>query len=295
MLDLFRAEWQKTVGNKWVIGFLLWIFPVGALAYIIVMGLLALFMEPVQDTFIQEGMQWTTAMLGAWSFPSNLFGRMFLLGFTAVVFAGEYQWGTWKNIIPRRRRDALIGVKFLVLGLLVLFTFTLTSLIQGVGRGVHARIAGVAYGPPFSSEILVDFLGNYALQMGVSFTAVLITAIYAALAAMIMRSILGGVMVGVGVSIVEPLSALGFLSLARMFDTVIPLHLFRLVPFYNLENVSAWIQLGEPNRMLRGMFAPFEQAAPVDGVAFSLLMLLAWVILGVGLTLVLFRRQDITT
>jgi hypothetical protein len=29
MTEPLRAEWQKTVGNRWVFGFLLWIFPTG--------------------------------------------------------------------------------------------------------------------------------------------------------------------------------------------------------------------------------------------------------------------------
>ena len=61
-------------------------------------------------------MMWTDTFMASWGFANNLFGRMFLLGFTAVTFAGEYQWGTWKNIIPRQRRSLLIMAKFINLG-----------------------------------------------------------------------------------------------------------------------------------------------------------------------------------
>ena len=163
MLNLYHAELQKTIGNRWVLGFLLWIFPVGAFGVVIIYTLLAFFFENFGENFFQIPPEWTTTMISVWSFPTNTLGQMFLIGLTAVSFAGEYQWGTWKNILPRRRRYALIGVKFLTLGTLVLFAFTLMSIIVGVGFGVISAVAGIEYGPAFSGEVFIEFLGDYAL------------------------------------------------------------------------------------------------------------------------------------
>ncbi len=93
-------------------------------------------------------------MLSPWSFANNLFGHTFLLGFTAVTFAGEYQWGTWKNIVPRQRRSLLIIAKFINLGVLILIAFGLMSLILGLGQGLLTRMAGVPYGPEVTSAQL---------------------------------------------------------------------------------------------------------------------------------------------
>jgi hypothetical protein len=38
--SLFRAEWIKIAGNRWVTSALIWIFPVGALAFVAVMSLI---------------------------------------------------------------------------------------------------------------------------------------------------------------------------------------------------------------------------------------------------------------
>jgi hypothetical protein len=49
VLQLFHAEWIKLVGNRWRAAFLLWIFPIGTLAFVIVMSVLvALFCFPIR-------------------------------------------------------------------------------------------------------------------------------------------------------------------------------------------------------------------------------------------------------
>ncbi len=295
MVDLFRAEWQKAVGHRWAAGFLIWIFPVGAVGFVITMGVLALFSDSIRAGLVHEAPQWTTTMIFVWSFPNNLFGRMFLLGYTAFLFAGEYQWGTWKNTIPRRHRMALIGIKFLVLALLIVGAFVLMSVIMGVGRWFHAAVAGFPYGPAITGGVVRSFLADYALQAGLTFMSVLITAVIAALAAMAMRSILGGVMVGIGIAIVEPLSLALLLGVARLFDSVTVLHLFRFTPTYNIENISSWINGSTGLNLLKGPFSWFGAVAPVDGIGFSITVLLGWVVVGIATILILFQRQDITS
>ena len=225
MVNVLRAELQKMVGNRWTTGFLIWIFPVGALGFVGLMSLLALLIPSFRDNIYPS--LWTDNFLVPWGFINNLFGRMFLLGFTAVTFAGEYQWGTWKNIVPRQRRGLLIMAKFIVLGVLILIAFSLMSLIFGFGYGILTRIADITYGPEVTGQVVREFLSDYALQATLTFVSVIIASIYAALSALLMRSILGGIMVGVGISMVEPLIFGANLWLARLFDSVFFLHLGR--------------------------------------------------------------------
>ena len=121
MTSLFHAEWQKAVGNRWVTGFLVWIFPVGALAFVIFSCITMLLVSSFREVFAQDISTWTASMVGVWAFATNPFGRMFLIGFMAVTFAGEYQWQTWKNVIPRSSRTSLILVKFLEYFLFLVF------------------------------------------------------------------------------------------------------------------------------------------------------------------------------
>jgi ABC-type transport system involved in multi-copper enzyme maturation permease subunit len=293
MFDVLRAEWQKMVGNRWTTGFLVWIFPVGALGFVGAMSLAAL-LSPSFRNNIQVSL-WTDNFMMPWGFANNLFGRTFLLGFTAVTFAGEYQWGTWKNLIPRQRRVMLIMAKFINLGVLILIAFGLMSLIFGFGYGILTRIADITYGPEVTGEIVREFAGDYALQATLAFISVIIASIYAALSALLMQSILGGIMVGVGFSIVEPLIFGANLWLARLFDNAFFLHLGRISPFYNVENVNSWVRADHAVSWLEPLFQLFNETAPADSLGFSVVVLLAWLVLGIGLVLYLFQRQDITT
>jgi hypothetical protein len=126
---------------------------------------------------------------------------MILLGFAAVVFAGEYQWGTWKNIVPRNRRVMLLLMKFMALGVFVVLAFVLMSIIWVIGLGVLAQIAGAEYGPAVTLHVLSDFAEDYAIQAALTFTSMMIAAGYAALAGMLTRSILGGVLVSFGITL----------------------------------------------------------------------------------------------
>ena len=295
MAELMRAEAQKIVGNRWVAGFLLWIFPIGALGFSVVLVLIALISPSARNELSQNSILWTEEMVTMWSIPSNVLGRMLLLGLTAVVFAGEYQWGTWKNVAPRSGRGRLILTKFLVLGLLVVIAFAAMSLIWGLGQILLAAVAGSDLGPAVNGRVLRTFAGDYALQASLAFTSVVIGAGYVALAAMFMRSILGGVLVGLGITVAEPVSFLGLLGIARLLDVPQIYHIFRLTPFYNLDNVSTWVRYNTASSF--GMtFREFGSAYVFsDSLAYSLVVLALWVFALVGLNVVLFRRQDITS
>lgn len=293
MVDVLHAEWQKMVGNRWTIGFLIWIFPVGALGIVVGLSLMALLNPSSRDNLYL--LMWTDAFMAPWSFINNVFGQMFLLGFTAVTFAGEFQWGTWKNIVPRQRRGLLIISKFINLGVLILITFILTSLIFGFGYGILSTIAGEPYGPEMTGEILREFLGDYTLEATLAFVSISITSVYAALAAILMRSILGGVMVGIGISFADPVLFTFSLWLSRVLDRAFFLNLARISPFYNIENIKSWVRNDQAVNWMETSFEMFHEKAPVDSMDFSMLMLASLVLLGIGLVLYLFQRQDITT
>jgi ABC-type transport system involved in multi-copper enzyme maturation permease subunit len=292
MINLFRAEWQKISGNRWVVGFLIWVFPAAIAALVVLATLYALFGTPegkrafglLSDTPIQ----WTHQMINVWNIPNEFFGRFILIAFAAVVFAGEYQWGTWKNLLPRRQRVPLILTKFVALGAFVVVAFGAASLILGVGWGIPVRIAGSEYGPPLSGAVLSEFLSDYLVQAATAFTATLIAASYAALAAMVTRSILASMMVGSGIMLVEMVSPGLFSLLGVLVGRPELAALYQLMPSYNLSNVASWASWGQPT------FFQLEYAEP-NSLGLSLLILVIWVVGLVGLTTYLFQRQDVTS
>lgn len=294
MLNLFRAEWYKVAGNRWVVIGLIWIFPIVVIVFLAIAALILALDAGVRDAFAAETYHWTDMAVGVWNVPNNPFLRIILLGFMATVFAGEYQWGTWKNTLPRNRRVALILAKFFTVGVYVLLAFVLTSVILTLGWGVLMQIARASYGPKLTGEVLADFAQDYAAQASTSFTTTIISAGYAALAGMITRSILGSLIVSFILTVVEMVSFAGFALAGWLLDLPKLVTAYRFIPTYNVLNVLEWVNNGRSHTRVFYESEP-NQVMIAESLEFSLLMLTVWVIGLVTLTAYLFWRQDITT
>jgi ABC-2 type transport system permease protein len=286
---LFRAEWRKIAGNRWATGCMIWIFPALALLGT-AFGLLAAVLSSDFQTSLNDGpATWTEIAVIAWLIPINPLGRLLLIGFTAVLFAGEYQWNTWKVIVPRSQRVPLILVKFFAVAVFVVFAFILMSILLTAGIGLVSWVVGASYGPDINSDVLHDFAKDYSLNMLAAFLTTIIAAGFAALAAMITRSILGSAVIGIVVTIGENLLSLPLSFIAGRLNADIFQHVYRFLPAYNLERLMAYL-FGE-------VPAGFElQSGKLinDTQLFSEAVLAVWVVGLVALTAYLFQRQDIT-
>ncbi|NLE50731.1 MAG: hypothetical protein GX613_04935 [Chloroflexi bacterium] len=294
MVNLFRAEWTKIAGHRWLTGFLIWIFPIGAVAFTVVLSIILALSESARTSFSADTVTWTETLTGAWSFLNNPLGRLLLIGFTAVMFAGEYQWQTWKNLIPRNRRVALIVIKFLALSVFVVVAFALMSVLLTAGMGLLRAIAGASYGPEITGDVLRTTASDYARSAGLGFLSTLIAAGYAALAGMLTRSILGGVLVAYGLTILENLLLVGLILIAYFLDFRDIVHIYRLTPGYNLLNLDSWFRVGH-SAPFEVMFGADDALVVRDSAEFSALVIAVWVIGLISLTIFLFRRQDITS
>jgi ABC-type transport system involved in multi-copper enzyme maturation permease subunit len=229
---------------------------------------------------------WTQIIPEIWNLPNSWLGRMLLVAFASFVFAGEYQWHTWKNLVPRSQRTALILTKFVVVGAFVLLAFLSATAILSLGMGVAVGLAGGGLAS-LPGDCLAGLITDSALQAVVTLLSTTIAAGYAALAGMYTRSILGGVLVGLGATGGEQFLLLALAQVAEWLKEPHILELYRLIPSYNVANAVSWINDGSPTTMLFGLAA--------DSLAFSLAMLAGWVLVLVLLTVLLFRRQDIVT
>jgi len=295
MRSALAAEWRKLLGHTKAVSFLVWIYPVGAVVILLLFEILpGLFIESVRDLAAASPPQWTDDLLLFWntmnSFPAGTFLRMPFLGFIAITFAGEYQWGTWKNILPHQSRTALILSKFLVLGLLILLSLLLTSLIITGSGWLTTVLFNLPYGPALSDLDLAAFLQEAAMQVFATFAGTLIVAAYAALIAMYSRSIMASLLLSVGVSIVEFASSLLLLVVSQALQRPNIVNLLVVTPTYNLENIRSWVVEGAGSTL--GGFPGFTAVPPLS---ISLLIILLWLVGLLGLTAVVFRRQDITT
>ncbi len=299
LINLFRAEWTKMAGHRWVTAFMVWIFPLGALAFVIVMTIsIALFPsvrqpEQASNLGIDEA-QWTERAISVWDFANSLLGRLVVLGFTAVVFAGEYQWRTWKSIVPHQRRLTLVLIKFFTVGAFFIVAFGLMSLVMAGGWGVMVALAGGSYGPAITGATLADFAGDYASRVTLAFTLAMIAASFAALAGMFTRSILGSVIISVLITYAEGLSILGLALLARLLDYPRLVHLYRLTPSYNVANIRIWLDHNQPETTGQSIPIWGDLFDFADDMSFSVAVLFVWVVVLVALTASIFQNQDLT-
>ncbi|HML20845.1 MAG TPA: hypothetical protein PKD09_04305 [Aggregatilinea sp.] len=294
MINLFRAEWAKINGNRWVSGCMIWIFPIGAVAIMLLLGVIMAFSSATRASFATDNSGWNDMLVGTWSILNNPLGRLLLLGFTAVIFAGEYQWSTWKNVVPRSRRVSLILTKFFTLGVFVVFAFVIMSILLAVGWGILTWIAGGHYGPRVTMDVVRDVAGDYGLAAGLAFISTLIAAGFAALAGMLTRSILGGVLVSFAVTLGEAASAIGLSIIAFFLDWAPVLKLYRFTPTYNLLNVNEWI-VNHQAVVMDMSYGDTKHVVLSNSMEFSLLALGVWIVGLIALTAYWFQRQDVTS
>ena len=293
-LGPLRAEWLKIKRNYKFNSFLVWILPIGVSAFYTFMIVGALIVkEPSEELIIGCFGTWTNTAAGAWNFlrvfPGSIFGRILPLAFFAVVMAGEYQWGTWKNIVPLNLRLNLLFSKGLVATLTVISSITLTALLSAGGQSLVCNIEGAFYGPVFSGAVLLNFLGDFALSSTIGILVLLLILGFATLASILSRSVLGGFLGGFVLSLLE-LFSLGLLYLLRnIFNNPGIVNLYRFAPGFNLDNLQSWFfQSQSYSGELLGMAVEYS-------VFQSLAVLGFWILVPTLLAAILFQRQDITS
>lgn len=302
MGTLFRAEWQKMVGNRWLTGCLIWSWALAAGTLSLLIAFAALVHRDTAELFVESPSRWTDASLFFWAVPNSIIGRLLIVGFTAALFGGEYQWGTWKNLLPRRGRIPLILMKFLTLGVFVVLAFGLTSIIWTVGLGLVQLAAGAPY-PPALDAIPPRYGTELLTQIFVAFISTLIIGAVAALVALVTRSILASVIGGIFVTILDGAFAAMVIILFLLTDVRFFPSLFRYTISYNVDNLIHWAGTGTTYPVLgnvQGTQNPIVRDIVVDppiagnSVAISGLILLIWMAALVGLSVWSFYRQDLT-
>lgn len=290
MSALFRAEWLKLAGNRWAVTFLVWIFPLTALFLSIGAIFIALIASINSPTELNDMGQflttWQGGFLSSWVFPNSEIGRFTIIIFTAIVFAGEYQLGTWKNLITRRPRWMIMLNKFFTLAIFITIAFIMMSIFVGIGSLVLAQIVGHDMGV-FDANTFGKFIRDIATQMGLTLVTTFIATGYTALAAMYSKNIIGTIFIGLLITLGEP-SVLLLVSLGRSLLSIDLFPLYLLTPSYNMSIIRN-AEMG---------MEPFVPLAPEGFVPFSVsvswLILIGWVVFLIALSIRNFTRQDIT-
>lgn len=206
----------------------------------------------------------------ALSVAGNPFAQLLYAVGAAAFFAVEYRYATWRLIVPRAGRGALLGAKALGFGLsaaasllLVLAGDLLVTLVVPLVR--NAAVSDV---PPAT-------LPRLGLAFMVSLAELVALGGTAAVLAVTTRSQLGTMLPPFVLSFVLA-AAEAMLNLSGESLALLPL------PTFAADAVRSWI-LGSPENP-----GASGQAAAIAAAA-----LLAWSILTYGAAAFLFARQDL--
>jgi len=291
MVELFRAEWMKINGNRFMASFTVWLFPVGVTTFLLLALIPALGSEQFRDQVNAAPPSWTMQTLLPWTVINSIITRMILVAFAADIFAGEYQRSMWKNLLPRRRRTTYILMKFFTMSLMLLMAFFLTCLLAGVISGIVVRVTGAPYNLTAPGETLNDFVSSFALQAFVAIVSGLLAACFAALGAILTRSILGAVGFGAACTLGEQAILLVLIMIGSALNAPGIIKLYQYTPGYNLSNISSWATSGKAFTLTGTMSQYIDSMSA--GTSFVILAI--WVVGLIGLTVWWFRRQDIVS
>ncbi|MEA3061203.1 MAG: type transport system permease protein [Sphingomonadales bacterium] len=282
MLDALLAERLKLTRHK-ATWFLVWLYPILFLVlYLISVAVAAAHAGAPVKPVTAEAWIHQTAII--WNLPNQPIGRILIAAYVAVVFAGEYGWNTWKLIVPHRSRTALIAAKLAMVVLLFTLALALTAGISLLFTWLEGLARGGAVPAGVTAAAILDAHGRAALAGLAPF---LFTLASISLAAVLTRSMVAALVIGVVVAILEQL----YVSLGPWLAPYAPGPVWTLyhgLPGYHLANLASWITQGAAHRVR------FPDGRIVAlGWTTSLAAATAWIAPLAAGTFVAFRRQDI--
>jgi ABC-2 type transport system permease protein len=282
MLSAISAEALKFRRHR-ATWFLVWIWPIGILLLGTIGVVVGLVNAEGPGDGKQTALEWVRNAAGFWAVPGHAFGRYLIGTFVAVVFAGEYGWNTWKLIVPHRARPTLIAAKYVVALALLIIGFTLGAIVFNLTIWVEDILTGDTLPEGITASALVATHASFALG---ALPPILLTAAYVSLAAILTRSTVAALVIGLVVTTLEQLFR-GVAPLVEPYASTLVMAMYEVLPGYHVSNLTNWATDGQalPAQFQWGVFSAHW------GV--SLANVAVWVILLVGLTFWRFRRQDI--
>jgi ABC-2 type transport system permease protein len=280
MFDPVRAEALKFSRHRATWG-LVWIWPLGVIFILTVAIIVQVAKGEVGRPETVAG--WIDDAADFWQVAAEPMGRYLICAFVAVMFAGEYGWNTWKLIVPHRARTSLIAAKYVVALAFLICGFALGAFLFNLLNWIK----DLATGTPIPAGITAGALMKvHGLAFLAALAPILFTTAYASLAAILSRSTVAALVIGLVITTVE--------RLFRFFAPMLEPHapglvgaLYQVLPGYHLANLGQWLTEGE---VLTVAFpsGPFSMTPAASGAIVA-----AWTLCLVLLTFRVFRRQDI--
>lgn len=262
----FGAEVFKLLRNRWS---LFWAF-----GFMPVFGLVSgLIEETAVHAYVGDVLPYANpgryAYDGLGTMQSSILQVFAIVG-AAILFAGEYRWETWRAILPRNDRTAIMCAKLLVFALAV----AASIVACGTGRwlvGLYdAMLTGRLDGP-------VNALPGLLTGFGAAFLQIMVTGALVMLVAVISRSLMAAVVGPLVILVAVDLSAIRFrLETGELWLAALPNFAGRAMRELGLD------VMGEPDAIGVHLAAP-------GAIAMAL-----WAALLAIAAIVVFQRQDLS-
>jgi hypothetical protein len=297
MRDLLKAEWNKVRHNYKTVSFIVWIVPVGVFTMLLIGILLAIFSESERGAGGLFGVvstnNWIMDLTGIFNivlvFPTDIMGRIMPLAFIALSMAGEYQWDTWKSIVPRNNRISLLTSKILITSAVMLLSLVLTSLITFFGSLIGRSILGMDYLPAVSAQNLTLLAKEFGVNFGLSALVLIFLGSVGCLLARFSRSTLITFLGGFFFTIVDGLVDKFLYLFGSIFNLPDLVNGYAYSFSFNLGNTLSWLKND----------APFTVTTPGFEGQYSLMYSILWLTIWIGGVLILalwsFNHQDLTS
>ncbi|GAB5490764.1 MAG: hypothetical protein Phog2KO_09790 [Phototrophicaceae bacterium] len=276
MINLIRAEILKSIKNVPVTFFLIGAIPVVAFAMLNVIGITTA-LGLIRNAFIAINGQ--EQVILAFLFANQLIAQILFIILSAISFGGEYNWKTWKNILPRHQRSQIIISKFIVIILGILIAIQATGLMTYIGAWEYALVTGIPFNNGAWGDGIIPFWTQYIVMTFCLLATYLLGAIYASIASIRFQSISAGIVIGVTVAFADTIAQATFNLLSRLLTIESIADIASFLPQYNIQNILSWITTGAPVYRWN--------------LFMSSSLVLIWIGAGVGLAVYLFRIQDI--
>jgi ABC-2 type transport system permease protein len=195
----FGAEIFKLSRNRWS---LFWAF-----GFMPVFGLVSgLIEETAVRAYVGDVLPYANpirfAYDGLGTMQSSLFQIFAVVG-AAILFAGEYRWETWRAILPRNDRAAIMCAKLLAFALAIAASIAAC----GIGRWLVGLYDAMLTG---QSDTPVNALAGLLTGFGAAFLQIMVTGALVMLVAVVSRSLMAAVVGPLVILVAVDLTAIRF-------------------------------------------------------------------------------------
>ena len=195
----FRAELFKLLRNRWTLFWAFGFMPVFAL----VSGLIE---ETAVRAYVGDMLPYANPLRYAYdglgSMQSSVF-QVFVIVGAAILFAGEYRWETWRAILPRNDRTAVMLAKLALYAVAVAVCVAACGIARGLVGLYDAMLTGEATSP---AEPVLGLLAGFTgacLQLMVTGALVMLVAVLS-------RSMMAAIVAPLVILVAVDLSAIRF-------------------------------------------------------------------------------------